>query len=136
MTIYKTRIAFSILFLFVFSFVMSCQELKYMVQGKIVDAQIIDNHTEKEERNGEQYEKRVIGYGFQDGQNYRREYADVPLNWSPQDSPTVKVQYIPNWERHSRLLGHNNMAWVYIFFASLVAGAFAVFFLMRQADNP
>jgi hypothetical protein len=130
-TIRNTRIVLGLVGLFFVSGMLSCQELEYLVKGKAVEARLEETHVEKDPEH-EGREKRVVGYSFMDKETYRREYADVPLDWSGMGAQTVKVEYLPGWERHSRLVGQNNRVWVYIFFGSLVAAGIGVWSLARE----
>jgi hypothetical protein len=129
----KIRIVLGIIVLFLVSMVMSCQELRYMVSGKTVDAKLELSQVEKSRsRAGNEVKKRVLAYSFFDGDKFRREYADVPLNWSNGESPTVKVQYLPGKERFSRVEGQRNLVWVAIFFTSLAVAAVGIFMIARE----
>lgn len=119
----KWRLGMTIVGVIFISMLMSCNELRYMIWSKTIDAQLLETRIEKNQRRGVDYVKRVAKYGFQDGEKYRFEFADVDLDWEGQFSPTVKIQYIPTKDRASRIVGQtHNGIWVFIFLATLALG--------------
>jgi hypothetical protein len=125
----KTKIVLVIFGIFFVSMVMSCQELHYMVSGKVVDANL-QTRVETEARAGEKLEHLVVGYTYLDGSQQRQRYIDMPLDWPGAHQQTVKVQYIPGGDL-SRLLGQTNRVWVFIFLGSLVALVLGMLYLAK-----
>ena len=115
---YKLRIVLGVSGLFFVSTVMSCEELRYMVSGKVIDATTSTKAETARRKNGEPYQRLVLGYSYHDGNDLRQRFIEVPLSW--RGGPTVKVQYIPGRDR-SRLLGQSNKGWVVLFVLSLAA---------------
>jgi hypothetical protein len=118
----KLRFVLGIIGIFLVSFIMSCQEMRYMAFGKTVDATLELAQPEKETtRRGSIKRKLVVTYSFFDKDTFRRERVDVPENWEGVGAKTVPVQYIPGRPDVSRIKGQSNMVWVVIFATSVIA---------------
>ena len=114
--------------IFFLSLFMSCQELRYMVSGKTVDAGAALRDDTKEV-NGSHVPIKALTYHYVDGQTPRESTIEVPLDY--QVAGTVKVQYIPGRDI-SRLQGQSNKVWVCIFFGSIVLAIIGGWILVRS----
>jgi hypothetical protein len=136
----KLRIFIGILVLLIASTVSSCNEMRYFVWGKTIDAKY-----EKGEvfTRGSGGKKLTIYYSFDDGDlGTRKEDDEVDLDWlKGRDivdgaAGTVTVQYIPGTAERSRLKGHNYI-WLTIPFGICViaAGVFGLNFWNEFQDH-
>ncbi len=113
--------------LFLISLVFSWSEIRYMIWGKTVDAMFMSSQVEvRRGKYNRQWEVRVLGYAFMDGEKNRREYEDVPMDWETPESKLVKVQYIPGREFSSRLSGEHHWFWISVFFLILAYVGFEI----------
>src|ERR1035437_1258016 len=110
---FKIRIVMTHVILFILSFVMSCQELRYMAVGKTVDATLLKDQVETtRDRYGDISKRRVVVYSFNDKDLTRQESAEAAMDWVRPEGATVKVQYIAGHQILSRLLGQHHYGWV------------------------
>jgi hypothetical protein len=128
----KIRLVLSLIGAFLVSMVMSCQELKYMVSGKTVDAQLEQSRIEKQPGRFGTQTKRILTYSFNDAGTFRREYAELPSTWNDAHGQTVKIQYLPGKERQSRIHGQRNWFWLAVFFTSLALAVAGAISILRQ----
>jgi hypothetical protein len=121
---FKTILCFGLLFL-VSSF-FAWKELKYVVWGKVVDADLISTRqVTTTTRRGEQVWL-VVEYSFKESSGAeRREKDRVSTDWSLPRGQTVPVQYLAGTD-DSRLVGHRNFVAVIIFVVSFAVTAFFV----------
>lgn len=128
----QTKIILCVFGLFFVSMVMSCQELRYMVSGKVVDAGGSPRVETWVDKYGTKTQHQVISYQFQDGEATRGQTLEVPLNWTnPSPGNSLKVQYIPGSDT-SRLLGQSNRVWVWVFFVSLALSIFGGWIMVKS----
>ncbi len=102
-----------------------------MISGKTADA-VANSRIEMDQRSdGTKFQKRVLGYTYDDKGTPRQRYMDVPIDWDGIQNGTVKVQYIPGRDQ-SRLLGQTNLFWVCIFGLSVVLAGIGGYMLARE----
>ena len=120
---------------FLISAIFSWQELKYTLRGKSAEATVTTTNDFTE--HGRHDTKLLsIHYRFDDAGVMREEYDHVPLDWpTPEVGSKVQIQYFPGVEDSSRILGHSNKFWVYIFLGSCAVGGFLFFQLMREVKS-
>jgi len=120
--------------------VMSCQELRYLAWGKTTEAQIVRNQVERDPgfwgsllrtQSSSWPERRMVTYTFLDGERLRKEYEEVPMNWT-QPGQTIQVQYIAGKENQSRLAGTHHWGWVALFAVSVAAMAVTLGWMVRS----
>ena len=122
--VYRFKMMLACGILFLVSAVMSYRELQYMMSGETAQATLIRTETSRSRRHGRPYPTLVVEYQFADarGGGVRKESDRVPTDW-PIDRGTtqIAVEYIPGSPGWSRLHGHSQMVWVYLFGACLLA---------------
>ena len=129
----RIRLMVVIAGLLLVSFISSCSELGYALKGKSAEAQLIDVQQVQVKTGRRSHPRLQVSYYFQEPDGTRRTESDhVSLNFVPEISESadgtklVAIQYRPGWPNKSRLKGHDEMVWVYIFLGSLAAGAASV----------
>ncbi|MBX3357912.1 MAG: hypothetical protein KF745_05745 [Phycisphaeraceae bacterium] len=127
--LWRFKFAFVAFVVFIVSFFASCSELKYFTHGKTAEAHLGRAAVVTSRgRFGTRRQKLQIDYVFQDGDgSTRRESDTVATSWPVPEGDTIPVQYIPGSPGDSRLEGHSQAVFVYIFFASLAWLAFLGF---------
>ena len=125
--VYRFKVMLVCGILFLVSIFMSYGELQYMASGETVQANLINAYeTTRYSRRGVPRHTLVVEYQFTDGERGVRKESDrVRTSW-PLDTASahVPIEYIPGSPGSSRLYGHTQMVWVYIFGASLLAMGF------------
>ncbi|HVT79743.1 MAG TPA: hypothetical protein VHM90_03725 [Phycisphaerae bacterium] len=127
----KIKIVFGIVCLLFVSLFMSCQEMRYMISGKTADANATTRVQMDQRRDGSKFQKRVLGYTYDDNGTQRQHYMDVPMDWDGIQNGAVKVQYIPGRDQ-SRLLGQTNLFWVCVFGLSVVFAGIGGYMIARE----
>jgi len=142
----KWRLIMGCAVLFLVSMVMSCQELRYLAWGKTTEAQIVRDQVERDPSpriwsqlflgtrpaRGPSRTRRVVIFTFQDGQRFRKEFDEVPMDWTcPPPGATIQVQYIAGKDYQSRLAGTHQWGWVTLFIVSVAAMVVAVAWTVR-----
>jgi len=126
---------------FLVSMVMSCQELRYLAWGKTTEAQIVKDQVERDPglvgsllrtSSSSWPKRRMVIYTFMDGENLRKEYEKVPMDWSPPSGQTIQIQYIAGKENQSRFAGTHHWGWITLFIASLAAMAATLGWMVRS----
>jgi hypothetical protein len=125
---YKIRIVLGIIILFFVSMFESCQELRYMMFSKTIDADAVITFVETGPNTRE---RELTGFTYTDGDAYRKHTIE-PIFWPDSNGTAVKIQYIPGKEFDSRILGEHNTVWVVIFFISVVAAIAGFCWLARD----
>jgi hypothetical protein len=117
--------------LFMVSFFFSCSELNYIARGRTAAAtSVLKQRTTDGRRHGPLVLD--VTYEFTDiNGRVRKETDTVPLDWTFPASGPVMIQFIPNSAESSRLAGHTDRVWVYIFVASFVPIGFGVYKFLR-----
>jgi hypothetical protein len=125
----KMKIVMTVFILFFISLAMSCQELRYLVSSKTMEVPC-SSYTEQFVEHNQRKIHRVLFYSYIDGTVDRPNRVEIPMDSPLAEQKNVKIQYIPGRDR-SRVLGNNNMVWVYIFFGSIAAVGVGVFILAK-----
>ena len=124
---FQMRAMLGIAILFFVSLFFAFGEMRYYVFGKTVDAEIVQVQRLLEpRRRGSSIPKLSVEYQFMDPDGRKRKETDmVPEEWGiSRADGVVAVQYIPGTES-SRLVGHTNTFWVYVFLVFLGLMGFA-----------
>ncbi|MGE5610785.1 MAG: hypothetical protein ACM359_16160 [Bacillota bacterium] len=119
--------------IFLVSTYFAYRELKYCIWGQTIDARVVRTYQITEYRRYSSKPLLVVEYSFKDSGTTRTEDDRVPIDWELPGNGTAKVQYLPGHPYASRLSGHRNLVFVWIFFASLLVAAFFIISLLRQA---
>ena len=121
---FKAILCFGILFLV--SAFFAWKEVKYLLWGKVVEADLISTREVTTlTRRGEEVWL-VVEYSFKEtGGTQRREKDRVHTDWSLPGGKKVPVQYLAGTD-NSRLVGHRNYVAVFIFVVSFALTAFFV----------
>ena len=122
--------------LFLLSSYFAWWELRYFVQGRTVEAAVVEV---REITKGRRYARRTyyaVRYSFEDAstRSTRSEIDLIPTSWN-KPAGTVIVQYIPNSPDMSRLAGHRNNVAVLFFSVCLVASMVYLGFLFLEAKR-
>ncbi len=123
-------IVLALILLVLLSFFNSCQDLRYMISGKVIDAPMT-TRVDTIVRDGQRLQERTVGYRYQDGDQSREAYVHEPLDWPGVGQATVKVQYIPGRDI-SRVYGETNKVWVIILCVSVALTIIGVVIMGRQ----
>ena len=127
----RAKLALGVGVLFIVSLVGSCTELRYALFSTTVDAQVtMAKPTLQGGRRGRSSSVLLVEYQFTDNGTVRKEQDIVDPDWPAQAGATTPVQYISGTDV-SRLAGHSNMLFVYLFGASLVGLAVVGFRFWR-----
>jgi hypothetical protein len=120
----RAKLALVVGVLFLVSLIGSCTELRYAVFGTDVDAQVtVAKQGVEPGRRGRGHPVLMVEYQFTDNGTVRKEQDIVPRDWPAVAGQSTPVQYISGTDM-SRLKGHKNMVFVYLFLASLIGVAF------------
>ena len=130
----QIKLGVAVVVLFLFWLISSCSELRYIMRGVDVDAHLIEVRELKgNTRRGGPYTYVVAKYLFEDKDGTTRTEMDrVSSKFQPElgldenGRQTVAIQYQSGIPNRSRLKGHDDMMWVYIFFGTIAAGAASV----------
>ncbi len=110
-------------------------ELKYLIWGQTVDAQVTNSFIATSTgRRGRKSEKLAVEYTFADSAaGPRSERDDVSTDW-PVPVGTVSVQYLPGVPDSSRLSGHTYMLAVWMLMISLILLVAFVVHMHRESN--
>jgi hypothetical protein len=115
-------------------------ELRYAIWGREVEARIVsvvETAEYRGRRSGGDVPVKIVEYIFQetDGPG-RREKDRVSIDWTPPESGTVVVEYVPGRKDASRLAGKSYVVAVLVFVGSLavLVVAAAKFWLDSTAE--
>lgn len=130
----QIKLGVAVVVLFLFSFISSCSELRYIMRGIDAEAQLVEvKELQGNSRRGGSRTYVVAKYRFEDKDGTTRTEMDrVSSKFQPElgvnenGSQTVSIQYQSGIPNRSRLKGHDDMMWVYIFLGTLAAGAASV----------
>jgi hypothetical protein len=117
----KFRLMLGAGILFIFSCVMSYGELRYLCFGETVEATIISaKQVEVRGRRGRTSTRLKVEYRYEDSGGILRTDSDrVSTDWELPETEEIQVQCIAGTDS-SRLAGHTQMIWVYVFGLCLV----------------
>lgn len=127
---------FAVVFVLV-SLLKSCNELSYMMNGKETQARLLSIKEVEESKRGRRGIPRgsrtrlEVKYTFDDEHVDRPRVEafrilpdfELPIGNDEQGRDVVDIEYMPGQKMISRLAGHDDKMWVYIFFGSLGTGA-------------
>ena len=122
--------------MFLISGYYSISELRFAVSGKTIEASL--TQVKQTMSTGRRSRPRLsFEYQFAEADGKTRSERDVvSVDWPAPTAGTVTIQYIPGVANASRLLGHSNMVWVYVFMGCSVAMAVSIYLLCRAANEP
>lgn len=133
----KIRLAFGAFMVFVVSGYYSLDEARYLAWGRNAQADVVESYVSPNPGGRRRPDVRVVRVSFPDEEGRARTGTDLLHRDSEvRAGDRVAVDYIPGNEYMVRLVGHRNLAPVFIFLACL--GAMAVFLgmLVREANEP
>ncbi len=121
--------------LFLVSAFFAWWELRYFVQGRTAEANVVEVREVTKGRYGRSRYYRV-SYVFKDSSTdeTRTERDDVPRSWD-RPAGAIAVQYIPNLRGMSRLAGHRSNVSVIFFSVCLAATVVYLGLLFREAQQ-
>lgn len=121
--------------LFLISGFFSWREFKYIVFGTTVDASLVQTYqTEERGRRGRVKQMLVVEYRFTDKDGSARKEKDTISASSPAPTgPLVSIQYLSKSPGSSRLTGHTQRIWMFVFFGCLAYLAYKILMLVREA---
>jgi len=130
----QIRLGGAVVVLFLFSLISSCSELRYIMRGVEAEAQLVEvKELQGRSRRSGSYNYVVAKYRFEDKDGkVRTEMDRVSSRFKPEiginenGSQTVAIEYQSGIPNRSRLKGHDDMLWVYIFLGTIAAGAASV----------
>ncbi len=98
----------------------SWQELRFLVQGQVAEARVLDTY-ETQGRNGTNH---FVKFGYKGGDGSRVEDTfRVSGDWEPPTSGRFQVQYIPGDKQSARPVGTHN--YTAVSFLAICAAALA-----------
>lgn len=122
--------------LFLMSAYFSWTELKYVVSGKVTEADLVNVARQtRRGKYGSTKEYLSFEYQFNDAGNTRRESDEVSTDTQQPSNGKVSVQYLPG-TTSSRLEGHRQTFYVVLFFISIGWAGWEIYQLAKEANTP
>jgi len=122
--------------LFLLSGCFSWREMKYSMFGKSADAALVRVYeTTEYARRGRTVEKLAIDYQFEDKGAIRKETDSVAIDSPRPRGRTVPIEYLSGSPGSSRLKGHSNKVWMFVFLGCLAVMGYKVFRLVQESKR-